>query len=103
MLLCQMAILKLKASSDTKQQIPLCYGSVGKESACKAQEMWVQSLGQEDPLEKEMQPASVFLPVKPHGQRRLREIEYIPPGHIPGTSQRTGRGDKETLGSSPPS
>ena len=79
MLLCQMAILKLKASSDTKQQIPLCYGSVGKESACKAQEMWVQSLGQEDPLEKEMQPASVFLPVKPHGQRSL--VGYCPKGH----------------------
>ena len=33
-------------------------GSVGKESACNAedllQETWVQSLGQEDPLEKEM-------------------------------------------------
>ena len=30
------------------------------------QEMWVQSLGQEDPLEKEMQPTPVFLPGKSH-------------------------------------
>ena len=29
------------------------------------------SLGQEDPLEEEMQPTSVFLPEKSHGQRRL--------------------------------
>ena len=35
------------------------------------QETWVQSLGQEDPLEKEMQPTPVFLPGKFHGQRRL--------------------------------
>ena len=33
--------------------------------------MWVQSLGQEDPLEEEMQPTSVFLPRKFHGQRSL--------------------------------
>ena len=32
------------------------------------QEMWVQSLGQEDPLEKEMATHSGFLPRKPHGQ-----------------------------------
>ena len=35
------------------------------------QEMWVQSLGQEDPLEKEMQPIPVFSPGKSHGQRSL--------------------------------
>ena len=35
------------------------------------QEMWVQSLGQEDPLEKEMAPTPVFLPGKSHGQRGL--------------------------------
>ena len=29
------------------------------------------SLGQEDPLEKEWQPTSVFLPGKSHGQRSL--------------------------------
>jgi hypothetical protein len=34
---------------------------------------------------------------------RLSKIKYIPPGHIAGTSQRIGSGDKETLGSSPPS
>ena len=35
------------------------------------QEMQVQSLGQGDPLEKEMQPAPVFWPGKSHGQRNL--------------------------------
>ena len=35
------------------------------------QEMWVRSLGQEDPLEKEMATHSVFLPGKSHGQRSL--------------------------------
>ena len=33
--------------------------------------MRFQSLGQEDPLEKEMQPIAVFLPGKLHEQRRL--------------------------------
>ena len=32
-------------------------------------ETWVQSLGQEDPLEKEMAPTTVFLPGEFHGQR----------------------------------
>ena len=41
-------------------------------------ETWVQSLGQEDPLEKEMAPHSVLLPGKPHGQRSL--IGYSPWG-----------------------
>ena len=35
------------------------------------QETQVQSLGQEDLLEKEMVPTSVFLPGKSHGQRSL--------------------------------
>ena len=35
------------------------------------QETWVQSLGQEDPLEKEWQPIPVSLPGKSHGQRSL--------------------------------
>ena len=35
------------------------------------QEMWVQSLGQEDSLEEEMEPISVFLPGRFHGQRSL--------------------------------
>ena len=42
---------------------------VGKESA--VQETWVQSLGQEDPLEKEMEPTPVFLPGKSRRQRSL--------------------------------
>ena len=40
--------------------------------------MRVQSLGQEDPLEKEMQPTPVFLPGKSHGQRSL--VGYSPWG-----------------------
>ena len=35
------------------------------------QEIWVQSLGQEDPLEKEMASTPVFLPGKFHRQRSL--------------------------------
>ena len=35
------------------------------------QENQVQSLGQEDPLEKGMVPTPVFLPGESHGQRRL--------------------------------
>ena len=45
-------------------------GSVVKNQSAK-QEIWVQSLGQEDPLEKKMQPTPVFLPGKSHGQRSL--------------------------------
>ena len=40
------------------------------------QETWVQSLGQEDFLEKEMQPTPVFLPGKSRGQRNL--VGYSP-------------------------
>ena len=35
------------------------------------QETWVQSLGQEDPLEKDMATAPEFLPGEFHGQRSL--------------------------------
>ena len=35
------------------------------------QETQVWSLGQEDPLEKEMAPTPVFLPGEVHGQRSL--------------------------------
>ena len=35
------------------------------------QETWVQSLGQEDPLERKWQPTPGFLPGKSHGQRSL--------------------------------
>ena len=39
-------------------------------------ETWVQSLGQEDPLEEEMAPTPVFLPGESHGQRSL--VGYSP-------------------------
>ena len=35
------------------------------------QEIWVQPLGWEDPLEKEWLPTPVFLPGESHGQRNL--------------------------------
>ena len=44
--------------------------------------MWVQPLGWEDPLEKEMATHSVFMPGESHGQRNLM-------GYSPG-SQRVG-------------
>ena len=40
--------------------------------------MPVQSLGQEDPPEKELQRTPVFLPGESHGQRSL--VGYIPQG-----------------------
>ena len=43
------------------------------------QEMWVRSLGQEDPLEREWLPTPVFLPGEFHGQRSL--VGYSPWGH----------------------
>ena len=53
-----------------------------KEFACQfrsqPQEMWVQSLGQEDPLEKEMAPTPVFLPGESYGHRSL--VGYSPQG-----------------------
>ena len=42
------------------------------------QETWVQFLGQEDPLVKEMAPTPVFLPEKCRGQRGL--VAYSPQG-----------------------
>ena len=41
-------------------------------------ETWVQSFGQEDPLEKEIESTPVFLPGKSHGQRGL--VGYSPWG-----------------------
>ena len=35
------------------------------------QEMQIQSLGQEDPLEEGRRPTQIFLPGKCHGQRSL--------------------------------
>ena len=43
------------------------------------QENWVQPLGWEDPLEKDMATHSVFLPGEFHGQRSL--VGYSPWGH----------------------
>ena len=43
------------------------------------QETWVQSLRQEDPLEKEMATHSSILPGEFHGQRSL--VGYSPWGH----------------------
>ena len=45
---------------------------MGKEPACnKMRETWVQSLGQEDPLEEGMATTSEFYPGECHGQRSL--------------------------------
>ena len=41
------------------------------------QETWVQSLGQEDSLEKGMAPTPVFLPGEFHGQRSLVGYKYM--------------------------
>ena len=43
------------------------------------QEMWVQSPGQENPLEKGRQLTPAFLPGEFHGQRSL--VGYSPWGH----------------------
>ena len=59
--------------------------SVGNESAYCRQETWVQCLGQEDPLEKEIQTTPV--PGKSYGQRRL--VDYSPLGR----KNRTWLGD----------
>ena len=53
------------------------------------QGMWVRSLGQEHPLEKEMATTPVFFPGKTHGQRSLvgsspwgrRESDMTEPTH----------------------
>ena len=43
------------------------------------QDTWVQSLGQEDPLEKGMaNPLPVFLPGESHGQRSLAGSMGLP-------------------------
>ena len=50
------------------------------------QETWVQSLGQEDPLEKEWLPILVFLPGEFHGQRSLVVHEVARTGHVLATN-----------------
>ena len=52
-------------------------GSVVKNPPA-TEKTWVESLGWEDPLEKEQQPTPVFLPGKPHGRRSL--ADYSPRG-----------------------
>ena len=42
------------------------------------QDMWIRSLGREDPLEEEMAIHSSILPEKSHGQRSL--VGYSPKG-----------------------
>ena len=44
------------------------------------QETWIQSLGQEDLLEKETATPSVFLPRQFQGQRSLSLVGYSPWG-----------------------
>ena len=44
------------------------------------QEIWVQSLGQEDPRRRAWQPTPVFLPEESHGQRS--PVGYSPWGHV---------------------
>ena len=54
-------------------------GSVVKNPPTK-QESWVQSLGQDDPLEKEMaKPTPVFLPGKSLGQKNLGDYSLWGP------------------------
>ena len=45
----------------------------------KMQERRVQRLGKEDPWRRKWQPAPLFLPGKPYGQRSL--VGYSPWGH----------------------
>ena len=66
-------LLKLSGRSSVIARIfimvfPYNGGSDGKWSACNAGDPWVQSLGREDPLEKEWLPTSVFLPGEFHGK-----------------------------------
>src|SRR5574337_1279864 len=58
-------------------------GSVGKSTPAvqELQEIWVQSLGWEDPLEEGMQPTPVFLPGEANGMDQfavLLETESLP-------------------------
>jgi len=60
------------------------------------QEIWVQSLGQEDPLEDGMathfrawQPTSIFLPGESHGQRSLAGYSPWGPKELDMTKQLT--------------
>ena len=50
----------------------ISYGTMVKNLLAK-QEMWVQSLGWEDPLEEEIATHPVFLPGKFYGQKNLED------------------------------
>ena len=55
-------------------------GASGKEPTCQRRRLdtWVQSLDQEDPLEKEIATHSSILAWKSHGRRKL--VGYSPRG-----------------------
>ena len=64
---------------ESQQGVP---GGSAVKNPPAAQETWVPSLGQEDPLETGMQPTPLFVPGESHGQRSL--AGYSPWGHKPG-------------------
>ena len=49
----------------------------------ETQEMRVQSLGQEDPMEEDKQPTPVFLPGKAHGQRKPSGLQSVRLQRVP--------------------
>ena len=55
----------------------------GQRICLPMQEMWVRSLGQEDPLEKEMTTPPLFLLGKFHGQRRVTKSQTRLSAHVP--------------------
>ena len=67
-----MSLVKLRAS-------PTAQWVKNPPATQETQVMQVRSLGQEDPLEKEMATRSILLPGKSHGQRSL--AGYSPKGH----------------------
>ena len=58
--------------------------------------MQVQSLGQEDPLQKNWQPAPVFLPGKFHGQRSLGATVHGVSKEL-GTTEKLSTGTQLTI------
>ena len=60
------------------------------------QETQFQSLGREDPLQKEMATTPVFLPGESHGQRRL--AGYNPWGHKSWTRQSNWKTTSHNIG-----
>ena len=64
-------ITKLKLESVQRQASQVVLVVKNLPANTENMETWVQSLGWEDPLEKEQQSTPVFLPEKSHGQRSL--------------------------------